>query len=181
MDVSAGRQNRYSPDGGVDGPSPGGGSNFVSGEEFSTPTGWLDKPLRGRFLSMNVCTHDKSLAVINNSSSHVATVLNTGSSAAFDGLSIVDVFKFDGVFDGRRQLKPVSVLDDAVQLMACQTLSDDAYALIVRRDGGRQQSSNSGRIRRAISSSCAKTSSIVFTVYIGLCLQFFLLLYSCGC
>ena len=28
----------------VDGPSPGG-SNFVSGGEFSTPTVWLDKPL----------------------------------------------------------------------------------------------------------------------------------------
>jgi len=38
VEVSAGRQNS-----GVDGPYPGG-SNFVSGE-FSTPTGWLNKPL----------------------------------------------------------------------------------------------------------------------------------------
>jgi len=35
------------PEGGVDGPSPGG-SKFVSGGENSTPTGWLDKPLEGR-------------------------------------------------------------------------------------------------------------------------------------
>jgi len=31
-------------DGGVDGPSPGGGATLLQGG-FSTPTGWLDKPL----------------------------------------------------------------------------------------------------------------------------------------
>jgi len=45
-------QNRYSsPEGGVDGP-PAGGSTFVSGEEYSPYTEWLDKPLRETWQSL---------------------------------------------------------------------------------------------------------------------------------
>jgi len=40
VNVSAGRLNRYSPEGGVDGPSPGGVTLFSG--EFSPPTGWQD-------------------------------------------------------------------------------------------------------------------------------------------
>jgi len=44
----------------VDGPSPGG-SNFVSGGEFSTPTEWLDKPL-----CLSVCPSRASLPFSRN-------------------------------------------------------------------------------------------------------------------
>jgi len=43
MDVSAGRQNRHSPEGEFMVLLQGGVTLFQG--EFSTPTGWLDKPL----------------------------------------------------------------------------------------------------------------------------------------